>query len=151
MPRIPLSRQVVALASRLRSGKSAGTQPEPTLEPGERELYRTEIEGMSRRIVERHSQLTGPAACTVTNRRLLVCAPLRQQLEIPLGTLLTAYAHRDLARLQSYWVALHEHRSDFSDRRGTICLSCSSNRESQELAWQIRDALHAGSEHRHVG
>jgi hypothetical protein len=116
---------------------------EVDLQPGECELYRTELRSASLLVAYQHARLWDGATCLLSNRRLILCVPKSEPVQLPLGDIraVNAYHHWDNSGGFSYWVAVYRVRSDFSDNRGNICLVCRDRQQSHELAAQIQSAI----------
>ncbi len=112
-------------------------------EPGEHELYRTELRSASLLVAYQHARLWDRATCLVSNRRLILHAAKGDAVHLPLTDICAVAAHRQWDSLHgfSYWVAVYKFRSDFSDNRGNICLVCHERQQSYELAAQIQNAM----------
>ncbi|MBV9279262.1 MAG: hypothetical protein JOZ41_04205 [Chloroflexi bacterium] len=112
-------------------------------QPEERELYRTELDGVSVQVAGQQSGPWGPVPCILTNQRLLVPTSRQGVLQLPLTEISTVnpYRHYDSAVGFRYWVALYRRRGDFSDVRGQVCLRCKNPAQTEEVALQIQSAV----------
>ena len=110
-------------------------------EPGEHELYRAQLLGMTAFSVDRHLPIQGRTTCIVTSRRLMVCDDHGRRLEIFAGGIRAARAHRtyDLADGFSYAVVLERVDSKVQDPEGDLRLLCASQEKSQALASAIEE------------
>lgn len=112
------------------------------LEPGERELQRWKLQGISVYVTDRHTALEQESSCILTDRRLLARGPLSGAVQVPLNGIagVRAYRDHDSDTGFSYWVVIDRAGSDVHDVRGDVCLQCENQEQSQELASLIGQA-----------
>ena len=110
-------------------------------EPGEEELHRAQLLGVTAYAVDHHLPIQRRTTCMVTSRRLLVCDDQGSCVQLLASDIRTVRVQRTYDPVDgfAYAVVLERVGSTVHEPEGDLRLVCASQEQSRELASAIDD------------
>jgi hypothetical protein len=114
-------------------------------EPGEREVLRAPLIGVTSYSVDRHILMNRRSTCLITDRRMIVRDERGIVVQMRAGQVRTARMYRTYDAVDgfSYGVALERVGSRVHVPEGDLLLLCATQQESARLAAAVEDMLAA--------